>query len=96
MSDSGRDDRIEALGSHLFKALLADTKGCDWTEVPEAIGLLLKFVATTTVTAMADDPPPGETQIVDRALSERISGVMTRGFTEGWNRPAKIELDPSR
>ena len=92
MSDAGRDDRIEALGGNLFKALLADTKGCDWTEVPEAIGLLLKSFATTTVTAMADDPPPGVTQIVDRALSERISGVMTRGFAEGWKRPVKIDL----
>jgi hypothetical protein len=41
-----RDEAIGALAHSLYIAMQNDTKGCQWREACEAIGLLLKLFAT--------------------------------------------------
>lgn len=84
MSTLDRDARVVALAESLHAAFLADTKGCHWTEVPEAIGMLLKGFATALAAASdADD---------DRV--DEISETMIRGFKKGWGSTVIVKFPP--
>lgn len=77
---NARDENIEALAGALFHVLATNPMGCRWTEIPEAIGLLLKLFGTTLIT-ITD---------ANNEEAENILNDMNSRFDKGYKRPTSI------
>lgn len=81
-----RDERIQALNTALMNVIIYGGHGCHWTEIPVAIGMLLKtFTNSIQMVADGKNPPGGfDPSLRGNALDDAITDEIYRRFRDGY------------